>query len=1076
MTLKNKLLGCLLITGLLASGCTEDREQKEVLKYEVYSSDTVDPKKEFIYVPMTLSTSRHTTLGRAYTLGEERIVTMELGEFALNVYSIDKEKKFADNPSNKRLVMSIPVSHVDYRCADDAFGECTSEEVENNRIPWNQKKFFIPKFEETTFADANVLPSDLPDQCFETKKKKLLARKMDKTSINFTIERDYQNQLFFFCNRGLEDIADLNWSDVTAYSLVELNKVITPNYEKLVYNESWTGKFGFFEQEDFVLDIDGNKTQAGQVKYITRWDPKRTELKYYLNEAFDKPENAVIKSATYESVRRINQGLELANVNFRIKLMDYSPEINVGDLRNSMIILAEDPFEFSVIGYGPAVANPNSGEIISARTMMYSGSLKKFIKVEYDRIIQKQREIAAAANKIAPANRAAASGASGGATAQINSLSLLEKTALPLGLVRPELVKFEDPGVLIDVPVGEIDNNPNLTEADLDKATSIAQKRDQIDLLSKNNMYPAELIAFGDVNQEVIENLVRNIGSLEPWETLTDAQKQAVLDTMVPYVWIPTLVHELGHNLGLRHNFSGSIDKANFYSAKELGDLGVPVSEAEVPYSSIMDYPKSEINALRNFGKYDIAALKFGYRQEVEMANGQVVKVDPSSNLDNSNLALKPYEFCTDEFVALNANCNRFDEGTDYVTIAEALVDTMKNNFIRSNFRRGRANYSAFDDDLYMSSMNNAFGKMRLFYELYERITVDFGFTQEELEKVPWMAEVDKATEIIGDFLIDVVNQPDMNCVLQNVQTGSLTIYPKEDISKSSKGDCFDIALNDNFKMVAQTGKLNNSYKLPSNPNHYMDQIDYRGVWIDKAVAMKTLFRRKLNTPSNDNTLGNFMDHPKVAAKLRPLLVNILNDTNEKEVEFKDANGITVAPFTLHYSTSTDAYNVRAPYLSIVSRFLGIRYDNLYLAEILGKIAVNGTWEGHPNSNAAKLRRDLFVDTLPSNADVSCDLMSAKCSAWVNGSRLLAERENTVSFPLMQKLVKARIYEAVIDTTKIAGLTKVQNQLKAGSPPTGLTPEELAAYNTGLANVNEYMESSGTSSQFYETILLSLAM
>ena len=50
----------------------------------------------------------------------------------------------------------------------------------------------------------------------------------------------------------------------------------------------------------------------------------------------------------------------------------------------------------------------------------------------------------------------------------------------------------------------------------------------------------------------------------KPWEELSDKQKEAVITIILPEIWVPTLIHELGHNLGLRHNFAASEDKENF--------------------------------------------------------------------------------------------------------------------------------------------------------------------------------------------------------------------------------------------------------------------------------------------------------------------------------------------------------------------------------------------------------------------------------------------------------------------------------------------------------------------------------
>ena len=86
-------------------------------------------------------------------------------------------------------------------------------------------------------------------------------------------------------------------------------------------------------------------------------------------------------------------------------------------------------------------------------------------------------------------------------------------------------------------------------------------------------------------------------------------------DAITVATYSNTPVHELGHNLGLRHNFKGSNDKSNYYTLEQAHQLGLNNIPA---YSSTMDYAPSMLDETPTWGLYDIAAFKFGYGRKVE--------------------------------------------------------------------------------------------------------------------------------------------------------------------------------------------------------------------------------------------------------------------------------------------------------------------------------------------------------------------------------------------------------------------------------------------------------------------------
>lgn len=1042
MKLTKAINNALIAIGIASIiGCTEDRVQKDVLKYEVYPKTMIDGKTEYLYVPSTISATRQTQFGQAYSLGDERVVTMELGEFALNVYSVDKETKFSDNPSNKRLVMTIPVDHVDYRCADDAFGECTSEEVENNRIEWSQRKFFKPKFDQVKLTDPNFLPSDLPADCFQTKETKLVGRTLTPDSINFKVERTYQNQLFFFCTRGLTDLQDLNWSDVSHYSLVRLDTLASKNYKTAEYHPDWINTFGFFEQDDNRLDVDGNPTQALEKKYITRWNPERSAVIYYLSEAFNKSENAGLKAATYESFKRINSGLGKAGVKFRLELREPSADIDPGDIRNSMIILAEDPFEASIIGYGPSVANPQTGEILSARTVMYSGSIKRFVRFTYDEILIQQGILPNKGTLPGPVS---------------------SETTSPSVLSKVDLLEILKKKVNKPVLAQTIDRTPELSEKEIDQALEMAARKDYMMQLAEQSKYPAEALSFGDVTQTLLKQMVSELGELRAWESLSEDQRSKVMDVLVPYVWVPTLIHEVGHNLGLRHNFSGSEDSANQYSLEELGREGVP-ADGEVPYSSIMDYPRSEINALRTLGKYDIAALRFGYTGKVELANNSVVDVNAAAS---PVTGLRAYSYCSDEGVDPNPTCNPFDEGEGYTAIANSLISSYKESYVRSNFRRGRANFSAIDDDMYYARVQRTFRKLRMMYESYENLVNKFQLDQATIDEIDWLKDLDGAVEIAADFMMDVIAQPDTTCLVQTaqgIQLAPISIFP--DFQHGNTRDCFQLDLPEQFQVIGQGGKAINSLKLPTNPNRYADQIDVRGAWIDKAVAMNTLFRRKLNSSIHDDFNGNFLDHPKVQPKLIGFLQRFLSNQLEANVNWTFIDG-TTAEIPIPNDMSLASFEIQTPELPIISRVLGVPYDNLHTAQMLTMILRNGLSQGSANALNTQMRNALSVETLHPGTDNGTYLR-----ARVGSHMLYVHESSTLAFDMMARYKTQKLLES----TDAATLEKISALHAANGTDVGLTATEKVIFDLGAETVAAFLGGATTVSTYYEPLLLALA-
>jgi hypothetical protein len=99
-------------------------------------------------------------------------------------------------------------------------------------------------------------------------------------------------------------------------------------------------------------------------------------------------------------------------------------------------------------------------------------------------------------------------------------------------------------------------------------------------------------------------------------------------------MFVSVTLHEVGHTLGLRHNFAASTDAWNYHprywELRDDGAMGPRHVDPETPeeiegqirefqYSSVMDYPGNHNGDWHGLGAYDRAAIRFGYGELVEV-------------------------------------------------------------------------------------------------------------------------------------------------------------------------------------------------------------------------------------------------------------------------------------------------------------------------------------------------------------------------------------------------------------------------------------------------------------------------
>lgn len=426
----------------------------------------------------------------------------------------------------------------------------------------------------------------------------------------------------------------------------------------LPYAERGTRKIVYYLSPDFPADM-----REGAQRAVDQWDEAFRATATNLTGAdpgriFELRDNTRAVDATTGAV--LTRG-----------------EVN-GDLRYSHIYWVSAPLRVGLLGYGPAAIDPLSGEILAADAYIY-GSVVREVAVHGRDIVDlingrlDPAEVATGSNVTAyidalkdgsarreapspeaiaqfardhrgagpassantprgkrPPQHSAAAGAS-------QRRPGIERLKRPAGWARNRISLVRNTGIE-ELLLGNTEvqrhfgfggPGPNGAAASMSAAdrawasparwastNHVRQQRERFRRFTKKNMYMASFM----------DDAVAG-AALE----LKDTPSDQIIDILAQRIFRSTAEHEVGHTLGLRHNFEGSTDALNYHPEywQLRGDTPAPLAAMttterdgrlrEYQYSSIMDYAGRFNADTAGLGRYDGAAIAFGYGGLVEV-------------------------------------------------------------------------------------------------------------------------------------------------------------------------------------------------------------------------------------------------------------------------------------------------------------------------------------------------------------------------------------------------------------------------------------------------------------------------
>ena len=223
---------------------------------------------------------------------------------------------------NHQVLLTIPTEWRDYQPTKVGTSSIALSEEENTKLDWKSKRFakldFAGAFRGSQFVDLEI-------------------------------EEDY----FSFTISSQENGMRLKASFM---------RVKPRNYDKKQMFDSDFEKFGFFstQREEYGAGMKYRKEDYGKNIFINRFNPKNSEIIFHVTHGTDQKYLPMIQRAADAWT------LAFDRAGLKTKIIIGKELVKLGDLRYNQINLVNPNLPIGLGGYGPSIADSETGEIIMA--------------------------------------------------------------------------------------------------------------------------------------------------------------------------------------------------------------------------------------------------------------------------------------------------------------------------------------------------------------------------------------------------------------------------------------------------------------------------------------------------------------------------------------------------------------------------------------------------------------------------------------------------------------------------------------------------------------------------------------
>ncbi|WP_168196472.1 zinc-dependent metalloprotease [Bdellovibrio sp. NC01] len=352
-----------------------------------------------------------------------------------------------------------------------------------------------------------------------------------------------------------------------------------------------------------------------------------------------------------------------------------------------------------------------------------------------------------------------------------------------------------------------------------------------------------------------------------------------------------TLLHEVGHALGLVHNFKASFDRDNFAFEGE---------NTKRNYTSIMDYIAAPEMEYAGPGTYDVHALRAIYTGRVELSkaaqdmaaksngvlqiskdgaqakvmNGKFIGLSDvktllgfpywsnmQKQLVNQSGLLRHYGQCHDGLVGIEPACTPYDSGVSATDIVKNTIQDYNRLYINGYHAADRLNFGWSQKVSMVSRAIGEFQTIRGFLDDYFRMVIyENALNQAEQN------DFAEAARLGYDFFHEVIRIPNTNLPFGNSKeeikqrliaypyTAQIPVMKKN--ADGTESQAVDSKGNPVFEQKADVKVLEARRVYDYAPAPSEDRFDTLGIGFDKQFAVRFLLNANPRAMTDDSQTG----------------------------------------------------------------------------------------------------------------------------------------------------------------------------------------------------------------------------